>query len=69
MTKYLGPTNFRGSRVKAACDAGSVTIEWDPALNGEQNHTQAARALMRKLNWTGKLAGGGTGRGYVFVFV
>lgn len=26
VTKFLGPTNYRGSRVKATCQAGSVTI-------------------------------------------
>ena len=49
VTKYLGPTNTRGARVKATCDAGSVTVAWDYALNEEDNHNAAARALILKL--------------------
>lgn len=37
-TRFLGPTNFRGSRVKATADAGSVTLSWDYALGIDQNH-------------------------------
>lgn len=25
-TKYIGPTNYRSARVKASCEAGSVTV-------------------------------------------
>jgi hypothetical protein len=28
-TKYIGPTNTRGAKVKASCYAGSLTIDWD----------------------------------------
>lgn len=31
-TKYYGPTNFRGSRIKAEAQAGSRWMEWDHAL-------------------------------------
>ena len=51
ITKYIGPTDYRGSRVKATCQAGSVTLNWDDALNSEQNHDAAALALVRKLEW------------------
>lgn len=50
-TKYLGPTNHRGSRVKASCAAGSVTVPWDHALNTENNHAAACAALCAKLGW------------------
>lgn len=70
VTKYLGPTNARGSRVKATCQAGSVTLSWDDALDSEANHHAAAQALARKLGWSGRLIGGGlpdgTGNAYVF---
>jgi hypothetical protein len=74
-TKFLGPTNFRGSRVKAKCQAGSITVSWNDALGVDDNHDTAAQALAEKLDWTGehygKLVGGGlpdgTGNCYVFV--
>lgn len=66
-TKYVGPSNVRGSRVKATASAGSVTLHWDDALNSEQNHTAAAMALAKKYEWKGSYYGGGTEHGYVFV--
>lgn len=71
-TKYLGPTNTKGGRVKATADAGSITVEWDHALNIHDNHEAAARALLDKLDWAsdckalhqGALPGD---RGYCFV--
>lgn len=51
ITKYIGPTNVRGSRVKATAQAGSVTLEWDDALNRDDNHMAAAKALATKLGW------------------
>lgn len=70
-TKFLGPTNARGSRVKASCDAGSITVSWEYALNSEDNHKAAARALIAKLGWDdgrGEWFGGSdSGAGYVFV--
>lgn len=68
-TKYLGPTDRRGSRVKAIAAAGSMTIPWDCALNSDRNHAQAALALAQKFNWTGRYIGGGLpdGSGSVFV--
>jgi len=69
-TKYLGPTNTRGSRVKATCQAGSVTIEWDDALNSDQNHNAAATALIEKWGWCGKwLEGVLTDGSHVYVCI
>jgi hypothetical protein len=50
-TKYFGPTNVKGSRIKAECAAGSVTIGYDHAINLEENHIAAARHLIAKLGW------------------
>ena len=60
-TKYLGPTNYRGSRIKAQAQAGTITISWDDALNSEENHTAAAKALMTKFQWDkhSEIAGSG----------
>lgn len=67
-TKYLGPTNFRGSRVKAFTRDLSVTIEWDDALNIADNHMAAIKALCEKQDWNWNMTLGETGRGYVAVF-
>lgn len=51
VTKYLGPTNYKCARIKAFADAGSVTVNWDYALNVEDNHWRAALTLAAKFNW------------------
>lgn len=74
ITKYLGPTNHRGARVKATAQAGSITLSWDDALDVEDNHTSAARALCKKFHWPfppGSMVGGALpdDTGYAFVLV
>ena len=67
-TKWLGPTDYRGSRVKAFTESRlNVTVHWDHALNVEDNHRAAARALAEKMGWDGKWIGGATEHGYAFV--
>ena len=74
VTKFLGATDYRGSRVKAKCQGGTLTLSWDHALNAEENHRAAARALRRKMGWdTNKYPAmcegalpNGTGNVYVF---
>ena len=70
LTRYIGPGNVRGSRVKATSSSGkaSVTLPWDSALSSEDCHTLAARALCDKLDWHGTLTGGEDKRGMVWVF-
>ena len=69
-TKYLGATNFRGSRFKATAQAGSVTVPYDSALNAEDNHCAAARALCEKLDWPYPLVSGCLPSGeYAHVFL
>ena len=69
-TKYIGPSDSRGSRVKATADAGTITVSYDHALGIEGNHAAAAVALCRKLGWPGTLVGGGLkDNSYVFVFL
>ena len=58
-TKYIGPTDFRGSRVKATAAGGNVTLEWDDSLNSTANHSAAASALASKLDWHGHWIPGG----------
>ena len=66
-TKYLGPTNIRGSRVKATADRGSIILSWEDSLNSTQNHVRAAKEYATRAGWDGHWAGGGIGSGYVFV--
>lgn len=69
-TKFLGPTDRRGSRIKAYdCDGNSVTISKDHSLSQDDGHAKAALALCEKLKWNGKLVSGGGSDGLVFVFV
>jgi len=69
ITHWLPPTNFRGSRIKARTSSGVyVIVPWDHALNIERNHNAAARALCRKLGWSGEWVRGWDEKaGYVFV--
>lgn len=69
-TRYIGPTNFRGSRVKAYTESGrSITIQIAPEWSSEDAHREAALALCRKMDWHGDLIEGGTKEGYVYVFL
>ena len=68
-TRYLSPANVRGARVKATASAGSVTLGWDHALNPDENHAAAARALCARFDWKGTLATGCLATGHrVHVF-
>ena len=68
-TKYFGPSNVRGSRIKATCAAGSITIPYPYELSGQAVHRKAAEALAAKLGWNGQLLGGCLPDGsYCFVF-
>ena len=69
ITKYLGPTNHRGSRYKATHTGNftSVTLNADYSMNAEANHVEAALALAEKLGWEGDYTGGHTQDGMVFV--
>jgi hypothetical protein len=69
-TKYLGPTNYRGARIKAYTESGiSLTISYPYELNPEEGHLQAADKLKTQLGWEGKLIQGAIKTGYVFVLV
>lgn len=50
-TRYFGPTNTKGSRVKATAAAGSITVGWDDRLNHDRNHCLAAKKLALKFGW------------------
>lgn len=67
-TKYHGPSNVKGSRVSAVSSGGlRIYLDWDDALNSEENHRLAALTLAKKYDWPGKWVAGCTKDGYVFV--
>lgn len=67
ITKYIPCTNTKGSRIQAKCEAKTICVGYDHALNVEGNHIAAARELIEKLGWDGEWVNGGTATGYVFV--
>jgi hypothetical protein len=74
-TRYVGPTNTKGSRIIAdAGDAASrVILEYDYGLNTVDNHATAAEAVRDKMGWRGgfftDLVGGEIDNTYVWVFL
>lgn len=69
ITKYVPPTNYRGSKVKASEERQSVTLDWSSELNSDENHQAAAKALCAKMNWHGRLVMGGMEKFNVHCFV
>lgn len=66
-TKFIGPTNTKGSRIKADDgDGNSITVSFDYATNN--HHWRAADALARKMGWSGQLIEGVIGDEHVFVW-
>ena len=71
-TKFLGPTNTKGSRIKATDEGGNSIIKsWCHKSNSDDNHRSAAYALCIKMGWDvpGKLVGGSLKNCMVWVFV
>lgn len=68
-TRYSGPTNTRGSRIVASAEGvSSVSIPLDYEKDLYEAHEKAALALCKKYGWSGRLIGGGTKKGYCWVF-
>lgn len=70
-TKFLGPTDTKGARIKASAWAGTKTIPFDHGAGTDGAHDLAAIALITKLGWWGVWARGGTadGTGNVYVCI
>lgn len=64
-TKYLGPTNRRGSRVQAKhlTTGRKVLLPWDDALSAFDNHCAAALSLFGRFPHFSSAVDGG---GYIF---
>ena len=78
-TKYIGPTNSRGSRIKAyTCDGMGLkgftaTIPYPHEYSGETCHFQAVKALIakHKLDWDltdMRYGDSADGKGFSFCF-
>ncbi len=68
-TRYLGPTDTKGSRFIATTEGDNrITISYDYSLNAEDNHKRVAVTLCDKMGWSTDIIGGGTDNGYVWVF-
>lgn len=70
ITRFLGPTNHRGSRVKASVGHDprrSLTLDWEHALNPTLNHVLAAEQLAIREGFAGQWTMGETADSYVFV--
>ena len=50
--KYLPPTETRGTRIKATCRAGSITVGRDYALEYEEDSRRVAMMLQENLGWS-----------------
>ena len=50
-SKYHGPTNTRGSCVRATANGHMVTVPWASELDSEANHREACKRLCDKLGW------------------
>ena len=51
-TRYYGPSDVRGSRIQAKCEARTIYLPYDHALNLDGNHKAACEALMTVMEWT-----------------
>lgn len=73
VTKFLGATDNKGSRIKATAYAVTITVEYKHELDAYENHRLSAMALAQKYGWDVKndYFGGSmpTEDGYVFVAV
>jgi hypothetical protein len=66
-TRYHGPTNSRGSRITATCEAGSLTLPRDYSLDVDQDHARVAQCLVTRMGWPGVYHGGSFGGDYYWV--
>ena len=49
-TEYKGPTNHSGSRIRVRSWLKSISVSYDHALNTTENHKEAAKELVNRLN-------------------
>lgn len=57
VTRYISPSNTRGTRIKATASAGSIVMGYKYALGIEGNHEAACQLLREKFGWIGAAYG------------
>lgn len=57
-TRYYGPTNTRGSRIVAKCEAGTLSMPYNHALSAYQNHATCAALMLKRFSWGKPYVGG-----------
>lgn len=68
ITKFIPCTNTKPDRIKAFCEAKSLTITWPYGMETEEAHIHAATLLCKVLDWNVKLHTGYNSKiGYVHV--
>jgi len=70
ITKYIGATNYKPSRIRVKAEGlPTMTVCWDDELYIGDNHDRAAKLFAEKYKWHGRWIGGGmpdqTGNCYV----
>ena len=83
-TTYLPAAMNRGSRIKASCERGSLTVSYPDELSGVDCHFYAVDLLCKKFaaedtkkygtpdagkHWLANRVCGGTKKGYAHVFI
>lgn len=48
-TKYLGPTDTKGARIKASCEAGSIIVSWVYNFDASGMHAYAVDTAAGRL--------------------
>ena len=67
-TRYFGPTNVRGSRIQAKCEAKTIYLSYDHALNLDENHQAACQKLLSIMDWGSPMVGGTFANDMYWVF-
>lgn len=75
ITKYLGPSNVRGSRIAARSADNNpstgkperLTMGYDSALSSLAAHAKVAEKLATRIGWFGVWIAASTDDGYIFV--
>lgn len=49
-TKYIGPTNTKGSRIQVKTWLKTHYVSWDSSLDSEENHSMAVAFVLYKIN-------------------
>lgn len=66
-TTYVGPTDTKGSKIKAQFNGKTVSVPYDYALNSEARHQKAAFAFADKHGLSVKIdASDSHDKGYYF---